>query len=360
MAEIRRRRPDARFFGMGGEALRAQGVETLYDATEISVMGIAEVLPRLWHILGVLRGLTRVAAERRPDAAILVDVPDFNLRLARRLKRLGIPVVQYVSPMVWAWREGRVRRMARDLSRVLCILPFEERFLVERGVKARYVGSPVLDALPDATPAPQARAALGLAERPTVALLPGSRRSEVERLFPTLLAAAQRLGAERPDLQFVVPVAPMLPISDLASLIDGSAVQPILVRGRTAEVIAAADAVVVASGTAVLETALLARPLVVVYRVSFLTWLVARLLLRVADVALVNILCGRRVVTELINRNLTPERLAAETRRLLDDAGARGSMLEAFGQMRAALGGRGAGARAADQVLAVVDGPEAP
>jgi lipid-A-disaccharide synthase len=278
------------------------------------------------------------------------------LRLAKKLKALGVPVIQYVSPMVWAWREGRVRRMARDLAEVLCVLPFEERFLRERGVRATYVGHPLLDELPERRPAPTMRAALGLAERPTVALLPGSRPAELHRIFPALLEAARQLAAERPDLQFVVPVAPTLAESDVAAYLAGSDLKPTLIRGRASEVVAASDAAIVASGTAVLEVGLMSRPMVVVYRMSWLSALIAWLLLRVASVALVNLLAGKRIVPELLQRAMKPRRIADEVRRLLDDGKARSEMIAELEKVRAALGEKGASMRAADEVLAVVEG----
>ncbi len=355
VAELRRRRPDAQFFGMGGDRARSAGVEILYDAREISVMGIAEVIPRLWRILRVMRGLCEAAAERRPDAAILVDVPDFNLRLARKLKAKGVRVVQYVSPMVWAWRPGRVRRMARDYDRVLCVLPFEERYLRERGVKATYVGHPAIDELPERRSSAAMRAALGLPDRPTLALLPGSRPTEVRRILPALLESAAELSAEKPDLQFVIPVAPTIPDAEIEARLASARIKPLLVRGRAPEVVGASDVAVVASGTAVLEAGLMARPLVVVYRMSWLSALVARLMLRVAHVALVNLLAGRRIVPELLQRAMKPGRIVAEARKLLDDRSARERMIADLESIRGILGAGGASGRAADQVLAVIE-----
>jgi lipid-A-disaccharide synthase len=360
ISAIRKRRPEARFFGMGGLHAREAGLEILYGADEISVMGIAEVLPKLWRILGVMKGLAAAARERRPQAAILVDIPDFNLRLARKLKRIGIPVIQYVSPMVWAWRKGRVRRMAEFFDEVLCVLPFEEKFLRDRGVKATYVGHPALDQVPEAGPASAMRARLGLPERPTLALLPGSRPSEVGRILPRLLETAALLVAERPDLQFVVPVAPTVPTHIIEGHVASASVKPLLVRGHAPEVVGASDAAIVASGTAVLEAGLMARPLVVVYRVSWLSALFARLLVRVAYVALVNVLAGRRIVPELLQSAMKPRNIAGEVRRLLDDGGTRSRMLADLAEVRRLLGPGGASNRAADEVLAIVDQRPAP
>src|SRR5579871_1614259 len=210
VAELQKRRPDLHFFGMGGPRLRSRHVDLLYGMEEISVMGIVEVLPKLWRILRVKRGLERAAARRLPACAILVDVPDFNLRLARSLKRLGIPVVYYVSPKLWAWRRGRIRQVEAYVDRMLCILPFEERFYRGAGIEASYVGNPTLEQVPEPDQASTFRRDLGLPDRPTLALLPGSRRSEIRRILPALAAAARALADERPELQVVVPVAPGL------------------------------------------------------------------------------------------------------------------------------------------------------
>ncbi|MFZ5471127.1 MAG: lipid-A-disaccharide synthase [Myxococcota bacterium] len=354
VAALKRRAPALRFFGMGGPRLAAQGVELLYGAHEVSVMGITEVLPKLPRILQVMGGLERAAARRRPKVAILVDIPDFNLRLARRLKRLGIRVAYYVSPMIWAWRRGRVRTIAEVVDRMLCILPFEERFYRRAGVLARYVGSPVLEQVPQPAPAESFRAALGLApSQPTLALLPGSRLSEIQRILPAMVEAARRLSAERAGLQIVVPVAPSIPPEEIARRFEGSGLSLKLVAARAPEVVGASDVALVASGTAVLEAGLMQRPMVVVYRVSALTYLVGRLLLRVAYVALVNLLAGRRLVPELLQGAMTPEAIAREANRLWEGA-AREEVLTGLAEVRQKLGPTGAAARAAEEVLALL------
>ncbi|HEY6101395.1 MAG TPA: lipid-A-disaccharide synthase, partial [Anaeromyxobacter sp.] len=265
LEELRRLRPDVRAFGVGGPRLRAAGLEALAPAEEISVMGLAEVLPRIPRILGILRTLARAARERRPRAALLVDLPDFNLRLAKKLKKLGIPVVYYVSPTIWAWRRGRAKKIAKVVHRMLCILPFEERLYDGTGVSARFVGHPFAERpLPAA--AETYRRELGLAaSRTTVALVPGSRPSELRRIFPAMLDAAERIRALRPDAQFVVPVAPTLAREQLLPYLAGHAtVEVKLVDGRTEEVVGASDAALVKSGTSTLETAIMLRPMVVV------------------------------------------------------------------------------------------------
>ncbi|MFP2910100.1 lipid-A-disaccharide synthase [Pyxidicoccus sp. 3LFB2] len=352
VAALQARRPDLTFFGMGGPRLAARGVELLFDAREVSVMGITEVLPRIPRILQILKGLANAAAERRPDVAILVDIPDFNLRLAEKLKALGVPVAYYVSPMIWAWRRGRVRTIKRLVDRMLCILPFEEAFYQEAGVSARYVGSPVVEQVPAPDTAVAFRERLGLAkDAPTLALLPGSRMSEIRRLLPTMVDAAKRLSAERPGLQIVVPVAPTIPREEVVSRFEGSGLSPILVDGRAPEVVGASDAAVVASGTAVLEAGLMQRPLVVVYRVSLITYWVGRMMLKVAFVSLINLLAGRKVVPELLQGDMTPERIADEVRQVWLPGAPREEMLKGLAEMRGRLGETGAATRAAEAVL---------
>jgi lipid-A-disaccharide synthase len=357
---VRARCPEATFFGMGGEHLRSAGVDTQYDAAEIAVMGITEVIPRLPRILGALRGLARLSEERRPTAALLVDLPDFNLRLAKRLRRAGIRVVYYVSPMVWAWRPGRTRQIAAYVDQMLCIYPFEEPFLRERGVAATYVGNPLLEEPAAAKSGAEARVALGLAPGlRTLALLPGSRASEIERIFPSMLAAAERLSRDGP-LQILVPVAPTIDRARLLGMVKAQKLPVFLLTGRTLDLLAAADAALVASGTATLETLLAGRPMVVVYRISWLSWLVGRLLVRVAHVAIVNLLAGRRLVPELLQGAMKPEAMASELRRVWEDSGKRAELLAGYREVREKLGGPGASDRVAGVLLGALDseGPQ--
>jgi lipid-A-disaccharide synthase len=354
--ELRRLRPGARAFGMGGRRLREAGLEALHQAEEMSVMGIAEVLPAIPRILRILGSLSRAAAERRPVVALLVDSPDFNLRLARRLKRLGIPVVYYVSPSVWAWRRGRVRTIREVVDRMLCILPFEERFYDGTGVSARFVGHPLAE-----RPAPldpgRYRERLGLEPaRTTVALVPGSRHGEIERLLPEMLGAAEQIRARRPDAQFVLPVAPTVKEADLAPhLARHRTLEVKLVDGRAEEVVGASDAALVKSGTSTLEAALMLRPMVVVYRVSWLSALIGRLLLKIAHVALVNLLAGRRLVPELLQGEARAARMASEVERLLADPAAREAQLAGLREVRASLGEPGAPLRVAEEIARYVE-----
>jgi len=344
-------RPEVRAFGVGGPRLRAAGLEALYPAEDLNVMGFAEVLPKIPRILEVLRGLRRAAEGRRPRVALLVDSPDFNLRLARHLKRLGVKVIYYVSPMIWAWRRGRARKIAKVVDRMLCILPFEERFYEGTGVSARFVGHPFAErALPGE--AAGYRLALGLpAGRVTVALLPGSRRSEIARILPPMLEAAERIRILHPDVQFVIPVALTLSEDALRpALARHPGLDVRLVAGRADESVGASDAALVKSGTSTLETALMNRPMVVVYRMAWFTYWIARLLVHMSHFALVNILAGRTVVPELLQQEASPERMAAEIERLLADPVARQAQLDGLAEVRRSLGEPGAARRVAEEI----------
>jgi lipid-A-disaccharide synthase len=357
LGELRKIRPGIRAFGVGGPCLRAAGLETLYPAEDLNVMGIAEVLPKIPRILAVLRGMREAAAQRRPAVALLVDSPDFNLRLAKHLKRQGVKVVYYISPMIWAWRRGRARKIAKVVDRMLCILPFEERFYEGTGVSARFVGHPFAERLlPGDTASYQE--ALGLPSgRTTIALLPGSRRSEIQRIFPAMLEAAERIKAQHPDVQFVVPVAVTLPEAALRPALARHATLDVrLVAGRADEVVGASDAALVKSGTSTLESALMHRPMVVVYKMAWLSYWVARLLVRMSHFALVNILAGRTVVPELLQQEASPERMAAEIERLLSDPGARRAQLDGLAEVRRSLGEPGAARRVAEEIAGALPG----
>jgi lipid-A-disaccharide synthase len=353
LEELRRLRPGVRAFGVGGPRLREAGLEALWPAEDLSVMGIAEVLPRVPRILAILRGLREAAVARRPAVALLVDSPDFNLRLAKHLKGQGVKVVYYVSPMIWAWRRGRARKIARLVDRMLCILPFEVRFYEGTGVAARFVGHPLAERPPPATRAAY-RAGLGLAPgRTTVALLPGSRPSELARMFPAMLEAAELLRARHPDAQFVVPMASTLREEAMRPFLASHATLDVrLVPGRADEAVGASDVALVKSGTSTLETALMQRPMVVVYKMAWLSYVVAKIFVRMAHFALVNILAGRAVVPELLQAQASPARMAAEAERLLSDAGAREAQLRGLVEVRGTLGEPGAARRVAEEVAA--------
>jgi len=358
---LRERVPDARFLGVGGPLMAAEGVELLAPAETLSVMGLAEVLahlPRLWRLRARLR---RALLAARPDVLVGIDSPDFNLGLERALRRAGVPTVHYVSPSVWAWREGRVRTVARAADRVLTLFDFEEAFYRRHGVAATFVGHPLADLLPETPDREAARAALGLkGGGPVVAVLPGSRRGEVARLGPVFAGAVAWLAARRPALRFVAPMAGEAVEAPWRAALAREAPQvPVTtVRGRAHEALAAADVALVASGTATLEALLLKRPMVVAYRLSPLTYAVARRLVRIGRYALPNLLAGADLVPELIQDAATPERLGAEVLGWLGAPERRRRLEAAFGAIHRRLR-RDADRRAAEAVLEVARGVRA-
>lgn len=310
--------------GVAGPEMRAAGCRVRARTEELAVMGLVEVLARLPRLLRLRARLVDHWLSDPPDVFLGIDAPDFNLGLERRLKRAGIATLHWVSPSVWAWRRYRVAKIGRSVDRVLTLFPFEARFYGEHGIDASFVGHPLADEIRAAqTPAP-ARRALGIEARgAVVALLPGSRRSEVERLLPLFLESARRCRQERGDLHFVLPVATpaLLPLCrEAAAALDGDGIPVTLFDGRAAEALAAADVALLASGTASLECALVGRPMVVAYRMHPLSYALASRLLRVPWVSLPNNLLGRAQVPEFLQEAATPEALAAAVLQLLDPA----------------------------------------
>jgi len=352
ITELRRHVPDLAPFGLGGDEMRAAGLEAVAHSSEISVVGITEVLKILPRAREVFADLLREVDRRRPALAVLVDFPDFNLRLAKELKARGLEVLYYISPQVWAWRRGRVKTIARLVDRMLVLFPFEVDFYREHGVDVVHVGHPLVDEVPVL---PRAwdldGASFGGPYR--VALLPGSRKSEVESLLPTLLEAARRLAGELP-IEVRIIRAPTIPpeLVDEAVELAGLPVE-IVAEDRFAA-IADSHLALCASGTATLEVGLLGTPMIMVYRLASWTYLLAKLLVHLPNVSLVNLVLGRRVVPELIQGDANPRRIAAEAARLLTDAGERGRMREALAEVRGRLGEGGASRRAAAEVAAML------
>jgi lipid-A-disaccharide synthase len=343
--------PGLALAGMGGARMAAAGVRILHGIDRTGVVGGTEVLGRLPALWRIFRSLVRCLAERRPRAVVLIDFPEFNLRLARRARRLGIPVVYFIAPQVWAWRRGRLRTMARDVSRVLAVFPFEVGLYREAGVPVEFVGHPLLDVLP-AFEREAARAGLARPKETLVGLLPGSRIEEVRRHLPVLLGAGRRILRRVPDARFVLPLAPTVPRAVAENAMEAGGLDVRVLAGDAHRVMAAADLVLVASGTATLETACYGTPMVVLYRLSPLSHALARLLVRgVSAISLPNIIAGRHAVPELIQGEATPIRLARAALTLLQDDAARAAQQLVLREVRARLGQAGAGERAARAVL---------
>jgi lipid-A-disaccharide synthase len=347
---LRRRGPDAEFFGVGGERMRAAGFETIVDAHAISVVGLAEVVVHLPKIYGEFKRLVREAAKRKPDAAILIDFPDFNLRLARELHKLGIPVIYYVSPQLWAWRPGRIAQIKKYVRKMLVIFPFEVGFYRKHGVEAEYVGHPLAEEPLPAISREQFAAENGLdPSKIWVALLPGSRRKEVALNLPAMLEAAATLGYHQ---QFVLPVASSLDADWVRGLTAQSQIPITLTRDARASLLHA-RAAIVASGTATLETALIGTPFVMVYRVSPLTWLLGRRMVKVDRFAMPNLIAGRDVVPEFVQGRFRPDAVAEKMRELIADSPEREKMIANLAEVREKLRSAGTNAteRAAEAVM---------
>jgi lipid-A-disaccharide synthase len=364
---LRRLAPDAEFFGVAGPKMQAAGCEVWEPSESLAVMGLFDVLRELPRLLRLLRRLRRSFIAARPDVFVGIDSPDSNLRLARGLRAAGIPTVQYVSPQVWAWRQGRVHDIHESVDLVLCLLPFEKRFYDEQRVSAEFVGHPLADAIPLAVDRGQARAILGLArDAQIVALLPGSRRGEVVRLAEDFARTAQWMAAQRPGLNFIAPMVNASVAGIFASALGRIAphVEVRLLEGQAQTALIAADAALVASGTASLEAALCKRPMVVVYRLGAMTaWLLRRLnLVKSKFFAQPNLLADRRVVGEYFQQEIVPESIGAELLMWLDDTARREDLEREFLRIHTDLR-RDASTRAAQAVLALIAGrlpPRAP
>lgn len=350
------------FFGATGALMRAAGVESIVASDDLAILGLLEIgraLPKFWRAYKLLK---RAALERRPDAVILVDWPDFNLKLARALHRRGLKVIYYISPQLWAWRSYRARNIARDVDLLLSILPFEPNWYADRGIEhVEFVGHPL---------AGEVHARAGRAEfcrqnkldpkSPIVALLPGSRRKEVERILPPMLEAAALISVRNPEVQFVVVVAPSRSSDEVREIVRAQRALPFplpsclhIVSGQSRETLAASDAAAIASGTATLEAALLGTPMVVVYKESTINWQTLGRLINVDHYGLVNLVAEERVATELMQDDLNGERLANDLFLLLDEKRNQATR-ERLREVADQLGPGGASARAAEAILAAL------
>ncbi len=339
--DLRQRFPRATFFGVGGAQMRAAGFDAWHDASELSVMGLFEVLRHLPRLLRLRRRLGQQLLEWQPDLFIGIDAPDFNLGLERRLKSAGIRTVHYVSPSIWAWREGRAAKIGRSADRVLCVFPMEPAIYARYGIDARFVGHPLAKVFPLQPDRAAARVALGLpADAPILALLPGSRLGEIARLWPVFVETAQRLSMTIPGLLVVVPAATPQCRQALEAQLGSSALRTIGVfDGRAHELMIAADVVLVASGTAALEAMLAKRPMVVGYRISTWTYrlVMALGLLKINRYSLPNVLANEPIVPELMQQDCTAENLCAAVRHWFDDAEACETLLPRYGAIHQRL-----------------------
>lgn len=343
------------FFGAGGDEMRTAGVETLVDAREVAIMGAMEVARALPKFLRVFRRLREAAKERRPQLVVLIDWPEFNLRLAKRLRQDGHRVVYYISPQIWAWRSYRIRGIKRDVEKMLVILPFEQEYYRQHGVEVEYVGHPLLDSVRVTMSRDEFCSRYKLdPSKPIIALLPGSRHSELKYILPPLLETAAQLSQTHPHFQFILPLARTFAREEIEA--QANSISNLhLIEHDTYNAISAADLAVVASGTATLETAIIGTPFIVVYRASQLNWRIFRPLINVPFVGMPNLIAGREIAPELLQDDLNAERLSEEIIAFLNDPIRLAQARRDLSEVRAKLGEANASERAAQQILSLLN-----
>ena len=348
-------RPSLSIFGMGGKRMGEAGVEILYDVKESAVLGLLEVTDRLLVIRSFFKGLLRAAAEKQPRAAILIDYPDFNLRLAAQLHRRKIPVIYYVSPQLWAWRKGRVKKIEKYVSKMLVILPFEEPYYRRAGVRAEFIGHPLVDMVQSGQNKDAFLQSRGLKrDIPLIGLLPGSRRKEVQMILPAMVRALSLLKTKL-NYQAVIARAETVPEEEISRILqkEGS-VYPII-GDSTYTIMKHADVLIVASGSATLEAALFGTPMVVVYKTFYPTYWIGMLMISVEHYCLANLVMGERVVPELIQKDMTPENIAGQLERILCHPEVQADIRLRLSKIRDLLGQEKVSERAAKAVLSLID-----
>jgi len=348
--EILVRNPEVVFWGIGGEKMAGAGVKILFTSQEMAVVGLTEVVPRIAKIFTAAKRLQRIVKEKKPDLLILLDYPDFNIHLAKEGARCGVPVLYYISPQIWAWRKGRVRKIRKRVDRMAVILPFEESFYRERGVSVEYVGHPILDIWPGS---PSGFNALkrAVSPVPVLGLVPGSRSEEVRSLLPQMLSAAALLKKSHPGLRCVLPLAQTVDEKMVRQFIAGASVPVVLSPKGIYDTLQDCDAVIATSGTVTLEIALMAIPMVVVYRLSRVSFEVGKRIVKVPYISLVNLVADKEVVSELIQKDANPEKMACEIERVLREGDARVQMIQDLEAVSKRLGEKGASARTAEIAL---------
>ena len=334
--------------GIGGKRMREAGVDILYDSSEISVVGLSEILPRLRAIIRAYRIVTGLIKSRSVDSLILIDYPGFNIRVAGVAKRCGIPVIYYISPQIWAWKKGRLRLLAQRVKKMIVILPFEAAIYKEAGVDCSFIGHPLVDEVLNTRPLGETIHRYGIDKnQPVIGLFPGSRIGEVNALLPDILKAARILKDDNPQIRFVMAVADSLDFQQIHETISRSSLDVKIIKGEANDVLNICDIIIAASGTITLQAALLEKPMVILYKLSPITHAIARLLVQINHIGLVNILAGRRIVPELLQREVTPDRIAAEAKKMLYDKDYYARIKKDLHDVKITLGPPGASERVA-------------
>lgn len=349
--------PDLKFYGLGGENLRNAGIDLLFDLEHQGLFGFLEIVSSLRSTIGIYRSLKASLTRDRPSAVVLIDYPDFNLRLAKSAKRLGIPVFYYISPQLWAWRQGRVKKVDRYVDRMAVVFPFEPDFYQRHGVEVSFVGHPLLDVMDPPRPKEEVKTELGFdPSQSLLGLLPGSRMSEIKAHLPLMLESARRLNAGRPNgVALAVAQADSLGSGELTPFLELGPKDVKLVAGHTHDLQNAADVILTASGTATLETALMLTPMVVIYRLKLLSYQIFRRMVKIEHVAMANLIAGEEVVPELLQNDARPDNIVTELNRILDSPEDRRRMVEGLTLIRKKLGGQGASLRAARLLLETIN-----
>ncbi|MBF0528014.1 MAG: lipid-A-disaccharide synthase [Deltaproteobacteria bacterium] len=348
--------PDVEFYGMGGTRLAAAGVELFFDLEHMALMGITEVISSLNRVWSTLKTLRNSLEQEKPAALVLIDYPDFNLRLAKAARAVGVPVFYYICPQIWAWRTGRIRLMEQWVDRRVVVFPFEVEFYNRHGLTADFVGHPLLDIMAPPRPKTEVKEELGFdPDQEMLLLMPGSRKHLVAQLLPIMLQAAAMIRSKRPSLTLALARAETMPDSFLAPFLSQAPDDLKIISGRPHDLQNAADVALVASGTATLETALMLTPMVVVYRMNYLSYLLGRLLVRTDHVAMANLIAAERVVPELIQGEVYPGRIASELLKILESPEIRAGMVLKLNRIRDRLGKPGASRRAAELLLLTIN-----
>jgi lipid-A-disaccharide synthase len=344
---MKRLDPGIVFWGIGGKKMEQTGVKLLVSSSDMAVVGVTEVLSRIKTIKRASKKLKTILKDKHPDLLILIDYPDFNIHIARTAKRLKIPVLYYISPQVWAWRRGRVRKIARRVDRMAVILPFEEMFYRRREIKVDYVGHPLLDALKYGAGTEKRKEDGFESFYPVLGILPGSRKEEIRNLLPVMVEAAEYLSRKYPEMLCILPLAPTIEPEFVKTFIHKSPVETKIIRGDIHKALSACNAAMVTSGTATLDTAIMGVPMVVVYKVSFLSYLVGRMVVKVPHIGLVNLVAGQEVVPELIQNEVTAHRLFREVEGILENREVNLNMKRKLKGVKERLGKGGASERTA-------------
>jgi len=353
---MKRLDPKISFRGIGGEKMENEGVKILFSSSDMAVVGLTEIFSRIPYIFKAHRQLKLILKETHPDLLILIDYPEFNLFLARSAKRFKVPVLYYISPQVWAWRKGRIKKIARRVDRMATILPFEAALYRDSGLNVEYVGHPLLDAASKRVNSREAITEMGLTGGcPILGLLPGSRREEIENLLPLMIQAVDILSSGYRDLKCVLPIASTISPDLVQSMISKSSVEIKISQGDIYKTLAVCDLAMVTSGTATLETAIMGIPMVVVYRASPLTFWIAKKVVKVPFICIVNLVAGEEVVPELMQDEVTPQRLAQEAMTILEDGRKKENMIKKLKMVVERLGSGGASARTAEMALEMME-----